>query len=44
MRKMIAVLIALGLMLAVAGTAMAECSTGHTGTAQPTPTKPPPQS
>jgi len=44
MRKMLALLIALGLMLAVAGTALAECGTGHTDTAQPTPTKPPPQS
>ncbi|MGE5849047.1 MAG: hypothetical protein ACM362_02830 [Candidatus Methylomirabilota bacterium] len=44
MRKMMALLMALGLMLTVAGTALAECGSGHTDTAQPTPTKPPPQS
>jgi hypothetical protein len=44
MRKMLALLIALGLILAVAGTVTAECGPGHTDTAQPTPTKPPPQS
>ncbi len=44
MRKMLGLLIALGLMLAISGTALAECGSGHTDTAQPAPTKPQPQS
>jgi len=44
MREMLGVLIALSLLLAIAGTAMAECGSGHTDTAQPVPTKPLPQS
>ena len=44
MQKMRGLLIALSLLLAIAGTAMAECGSGHTDTAQPAPTKPLPQS
>jgi hypothetical protein len=44
MQKMLGLLIALSLLLAIAGTAMAECGSGHTDTAQPAPTKPLPQS
>ena len=44
MPKMRGVLIALSLLLAIAGTAVADCGSGHTDTAQPAPTKPLPQS
>jgi hypothetical protein len=44
MRKMLGLMMALGLLLAISGTALAECGPGHTDTAQPTPTKPLPQS
>jgi hypothetical protein len=44
MQKMLSFLVALGLLLAIAGTALAECGSGHTDTAQPAPTKPQPQS
>ncbi len=43
MRRLMSLLIALGLLLAVAGTALAECSADHPDTAKPTTTKPQPQ-
>lgn len=44
MRRVMAVLLALGLLLAVAGSALAECGGSHTDTATPAPQKPLPQS
>ena len=44
MRALMPLLIALGLLLAVAGTTFAECGGSHTDTATPTTTKPLPQS
>jgi hypothetical protein len=44
MQRMLGFLVALSLLLAIAGTAVANCGAGHTDTAQPAPTKPLPQS
>jgi len=44
MRKLVTMLLALGLLLGVAGSALANCGAGHTDTAQPTTGKPLPQS
>jgi hypothetical protein len=45
MRRLVTLLLALGLLLGVAGSALADCGAGHTDTATPTtPGKPLPQS
>lgn len=44
MRKLVALMLALGLLLGVVGTALAECGGSHTDTATPTTQKPLPQS
>lgn len=44
MRALMPLLIALGLLLAVAGTTFANCGGDHTDTATPTTTRPLPQS
>ncbi len=43
MRRLMTLLIAVAMMLAAAGTALAECSADHPDTAKPTTTKPQPQ-
>jgi hypothetical protein len=43
MRKVVTVLLALGLLLGVAGSALANCGANHTDAAQPTTGKPLPQ-
>ncbi len=43
MRRVVTVLLALGLLLGAAGSALAQCGAGHTDTAQPTTGKPLPQ-
>ena len=44
MRKLVSLVFALGLLLGIAGSALAECGGSHTDTATPAPTKPMPQS
>jgi hypothetical protein len=44
MRTLLSLVLALGLLLGIAGAAMAECSGDHTDTARPTTSKPQPQS
>ncbi len=44
MRRVVTVLFALGLLLGVAGSALAQCGASHTDTAQPSTEKPLPQS
>lgn len=43
MRRVVTVLFALGLLLGVAGSALAQCGASHSDTAQPTTGKPLPQ-
>ena len=43
MRKVVTVLLALGLLLGAAGSALANCGANHTDAAQPTTGKPLPQ-
>ncbi len=43
MRKLVPVLLALGLLLGAAGSAMANCGADHTGTATPSSKAPPVQ-
>jgi hypothetical protein len=44
MRKLLSLVLALGLLLGVAGTAMANCGAGHTEAGTNPPTQPLPQS
>ena len=44
MRALTPLLIALGLLVAIAGTSFANCGADHTDTAQPTTSRPLPQS
>ena len=43
MRRLVTLILALGLVLGVAGSALAECGASHADTAKPAPQQPQPQ-